>query len=79
MGNYASVQICTSCNNGTVHINFMNVSLRMCKHQFKHFTTMLNDAMLKLFENEQYFSHMKAELQMYQVFGNTRDQLNSRN
>jgi hypothetical protein len=43
LGNYASVQMCTTCNNGTVQINFMNMSIRMCKHQFKHFTAMLNE------------------------------------
>jgi hypothetical protein len=70
IGNYASVQACTSCENGIVHVHFLNASIRMCRHQFKTFTLMLNEAMMKLVVDNQNFANMKSIIKMSELFRN---------
>lgn len=56
LGNYASVDFLGDTESGIVNINFMNASMRMCRHQFKLFTIMLNQAHATLDADEQCHS-----------------------
>ncbi|MGD9160742.1 MAG: hypothetical protein PVG39_20155 [Desulfobacteraceae bacterium] len=69
LGNFASVEI-NDDGHDIVHIHFMNTSLRMCSHQLKNYTIMLNEAMMQIHKNDEYYRQMKELFNMYNEMKN---------
>jgi hypothetical protein len=59
---FASVEACSTCKNEVIKINFLNTSIKMCRKQFHLFAVLLNEAMIKLGNDDEYFMQMKELL-----------------
>ncbi len=57
-GGYSSVMTCISCNDGVLHVNFYDTSIRMHKDIFLDFVSMLNKAVKKI-QTKDGYAHVK--------------------
>lgn len=69
LGEYASVEV-SDDERSIVHIHFMNTSTRMCIGQFERYILMLNEAMMKLNKNSEYYYNIQTLFKFYREMKN---------
>ena len=65
IGEFASVQTCSCCDNAIVHVNFYNTTLRLTKEHFRVYTSMLNEAMLKIDSDGDFKQELEGLFHFY--------------
>ena len=69
IGDYASVQTCSCCNNEIIHINFYNMTMRLTKECFSSYVKMLNEAMLKIDDSGEFKEALEGIYHFYNFIG----------
>ncbi len=77
IGDIASVQTCSCCNNEVIHINFYNTTIRLNKEHFRNYTAMLNEAMLKIDETGEFKEELAGIYHFYNFLGSNEGVDNS--
>lgn len=70
IGDFASVQTCSCCNDEVLHVNFYNMTIRLTKEYFRAYTSMLNEAMLRIDDTGEFKEELQGIYHFYSFLGN---------